>query len=170
MSIIEIGTGAGVSGLWLLSGAPDAVLTTIDSEADHQQVARKAFIDAGIAANAGGADISCSAGLVDPGIAMNVAGLTRLVDSRIAANAGSADVTGCPRLIDPGITMDIARSPRLVDSAIPGSRDAGQRADRHENDQYPRPFRPESGQALFVHVRSRCRCHCFLHSHVCEQT
>ncbi|MDO7881321.1 O-methyltransferase [Salinibacterium soli] len=50
-NIIEVGTGVGVSGLWLLSGNPEAVLTTIDSEADHLQVARKAFIDAGIAAN-----------------------------------------------------------------------------------------------------------------------
>jgi len=50
-SIIEIGTGLGVSGMWLLSGAPDAVLTTIDSELDYQQQARKAFLDAGIAAN-----------------------------------------------------------------------------------------------------------------------
>jgi predicted O-methyltransferase YrrM len=50
-SIIEIGTGAGVSGLWLLSGAPDAVLTTIDVEVDHQQVARRAFQEASIPAN-----------------------------------------------------------------------------------------------------------------------
>ena len=50
-SIIEIGTGAGVSGLWMLSGAPEATLTTIDSELDHQQTARKAFVDAGVAAN-----------------------------------------------------------------------------------------------------------------------
>lgn len=50
-NIIEIGTGLGVSGLWLLSGAPDAVLTTIDLELDYQQQARKAFLDAGIAAN-----------------------------------------------------------------------------------------------------------------------
>jgi predicted O-methyltransferase YrrM len=50
-NIIEIGTGLGVSGLWLLSGAPEAVLTTIDSELDYQQQARKAFLDAGIAAN-----------------------------------------------------------------------------------------------------------------------
>ena len=50
-SIIEIGTGVGVSGLWLLSGAPEAVLTTIDSELDHHQVARKAFADAEIPAN-----------------------------------------------------------------------------------------------------------------------
>jgi predicted O-methyltransferase YrrM len=50
-NIIEIGTGLGVSGLWLLSGAPEAVLTTIDSELDYQQQARKAFLEAGIPAN-----------------------------------------------------------------------------------------------------------------------
>ncbi|NYF10176.1 putative O-methyltransferase YrrM [Leifsonia sp. AK011] len=49
-TIIEVGTGVGVSGLWLLSGAPDAVLTTIDLETDHQQSAKRAFTDAGIAA------------------------------------------------------------------------------------------------------------------------
>lgn len=49
-SIIEVGTGAGVSGLWMLAGAPNAVLTTIDLELDHQTVARKAFADAGIPA------------------------------------------------------------------------------------------------------------------------
>lgn len=50
-NIIEIGTGVGVSGLWLLAGAPDAVLTSIDLEVDHQQVARRAFLEAGIPAN-----------------------------------------------------------------------------------------------------------------------
>jgi len=47
-SILEIGTGAGVSGLWLLQGAPTATLTTIDVEIDHQQRARQSFADAGI--------------------------------------------------------------------------------------------------------------------------
>jgi hypothetical protein len=82
------------------------------------------LVDPRIATNTGGADIPCSAGLVDPGITMNVAGRTGLVDPWIAANAGSADVTCCPGLIDPGIAMDIARHPRLVDSGIPRSRDA----------------------------------------------
>ena len=50
-NIIEVGTGLGVSGLWLLSGAPEAVLTTIDAELDYQTVARKGFSDAAIAAN-----------------------------------------------------------------------------------------------------------------------
>jgi predicted O-methyltransferase YrrM len=50
-SILEIGTGAGVSGLWLLRGAPNAVLSSIDIEFDHQQVARTAFADANVPAN-----------------------------------------------------------------------------------------------------------------------
>ncbi|WP_167051243.1 O-methyltransferase [Salinibacterium sp. ZJ77] len=50
-SILEIGTGAGVSGLWLLHGAPKATLTSIDVEIDHQNRARQAYLDAGIAAS-----------------------------------------------------------------------------------------------------------------------
>ena len=50
-SILEIGTGTGVSGLWLLKGAPDAILTSIDVEYDHQQAARTAFADADVPAN-----------------------------------------------------------------------------------------------------------------------
>jgi predicted O-methyltransferase YrrM len=48
-AVVEIGTGAGVSGLWLLSGmAPDGVLTSIDTEAEHQRAAKEAFTEAGI--------------------------------------------------------------------------------------------------------------------------
>ena len=47
-SAVEIGTGAGVSGLALLGGlAADGVLTSIDSEPEHQQAARTALDDAG---------------------------------------------------------------------------------------------------------------------------
>jgi predicted O-methyltransferase YrrM len=48
-AVVEVGTGAGVSGLWLLGGmAQDGVLTSIDSEPEHQRTARKAFIEAGV--------------------------------------------------------------------------------------------------------------------------
>ncbi|QUW18801.1 class I SAM-dependent methyltransferase [Agrococcus sp. Marseille-Q4369] len=47
-AILEVGTGAGVSGLWLMRGAPGATLTSIDTELDHQQHARSAFTQAGI--------------------------------------------------------------------------------------------------------------------------
>lgn len=47
-AVVEVGTGVGVSGLWLLSGMrSDGVLTTIDIEPEHQRMARKAFLEAG---------------------------------------------------------------------------------------------------------------------------
>lgn len=48
LNIVEIGTGAGVSGLWLLHGSPRATLTTIDKEPEHLGAARQAFSDARI--------------------------------------------------------------------------------------------------------------------------
>ena len=49
-SVVEIGTGSGVGGLWLLSGmADDGVLTTVDSEREHSKIARTIFEDADIA-------------------------------------------------------------------------------------------------------------------------
>jgi predicted O-methyltransferase YrrM len=48
--VVEVGTGCGTSGLWLLQGMPDdGVLTTIDSSADHQKVAKAAYARAGYA-------------------------------------------------------------------------------------------------------------------------
>jgi predicted O-methyltransferase YrrM len=49
-NVIEVGTGLGVSGLWLLTGAPGATLTSIDKEVDHQQSARDAYLRAGVPA------------------------------------------------------------------------------------------------------------------------
>ncbi|QFQ30767.1 methyltransferase domain-containing protein [Janibacter melonis] len=47
--VVEIGTGAGTSGLWLLAGMPDdGVLTSIELEPEHARAARRAFADAGI--------------------------------------------------------------------------------------------------------------------------
>jgi len=49
-AVMEVGTGAGVSGLWLLGGMPsDGILTTIDLEVEHQHAAREAFAAAGVA-------------------------------------------------------------------------------------------------------------------------
>src|SRR3954452_17784347 len=49
-TVVEIGTGTGVSGLWLLRGMhPDGVLTTVDTEAEHQRLAKEGFTEAGIA-------------------------------------------------------------------------------------------------------------------------
>lgn len=50
LNIVEVGTGGGVSGLWLLHGSPRATLTTIDNEPEHLGAARSAFVDARIPA------------------------------------------------------------------------------------------------------------------------
>lgn len=48
-AVLEIGTGAGVSGLWILDGMPaDGVLTSIDHEVEFQREARRAFQAAGV--------------------------------------------------------------------------------------------------------------------------
>ncbi len=48
-AVAEVGTGAGVSGLWMLSGMrDDGVLTTIDIEPEHQRLAKQAFSEGGI--------------------------------------------------------------------------------------------------------------------------
>ena len=46
---VELGTGTGVSTLWLLRGlTPDGVLTSIDPEAEHQRLARLSLGEAGV--------------------------------------------------------------------------------------------------------------------------
>ena len=50
-AIIEAGTGTGVSGLYLMQGAPGAILATIDIEAEHQAAAKVAFNEEGIKPN-----------------------------------------------------------------------------------------------------------------------
>ena len=50
-AVVEVGTGAGVSGLYLLGGmAADGVLTTVDVEGENQRAAKEAFTEAGVAA------------------------------------------------------------------------------------------------------------------------
>jgi predicted O-methyltransferase YrrM len=49
-AVVEIGTGTGVSGVWLLRGMrADGVLTTIDVDNEHQRIARRIFVEAGFA-------------------------------------------------------------------------------------------------------------------------
>lgn len=51
-SVVEIGTGSGVGTLWLLKGVMNSgVITTIDPEVQHSQIAKQILIDADIAPN-----------------------------------------------------------------------------------------------------------------------
>ncbi len=96
---VEVGTGTGVTGLWLFQGmAPDGVLTSIDRNSDHQRAARDAFAEAGIS----------------PTRARLIAGephdvLTRLTDSAYDMVVVSGDASEYPgywaestRLVRPG--------------------------------------------------------------------
>ena len=47
-TILEIGTGLGVSGLWLLHGSPEASITSIDIEFEYHEHAKEVFASAGI--------------------------------------------------------------------------------------------------------------------------
>jgi predicted O-methyltransferase YrrM len=47
-AVVELGTGAGVSALWLLRGMrPDGVLTSVDRDTEHQRLARQSLVEAG---------------------------------------------------------------------------------------------------------------------------
>ena len=49
---VEIGTGCGSSGIWLLRGMrPGSTLTSVDTEPEYHRLARKAFTQAGFAPN-----------------------------------------------------------------------------------------------------------------------
>ena len=98
-AIVEIGTGTGVSGLWLLRGMrPDGVLTSVDTEAEHQRLAKETFTEAGIA--------SQRARLI-PGAALEV--LPRLTDGHYDIVFADGDkqeypdyLTEALRLLRPG--------------------------------------------------------------------
>ena len=48
-SIVEVGTGAGVSGLWIFQTlSPKGLLTSIDDEVENAKLAKQAFEEAGI--------------------------------------------------------------------------------------------------------------------------
>jgi predicted O-methyltransferase YrrM len=105
--VVEIGTGTGVSGLWLLRGMrPDGVLTTIDLDAAQQSVARRIFAQAGFAASRTRL-ITGHAGEVLPrladGVYDMVCALGRAGSSMDAAQAGHGDsVAAALRLLRPG--------------------------------------------------------------------
>lgn len=113
-TIVEVGTGAGVSGLWLLRGMrSDGVLTTIDSEPEYQRAAKQAFLAAGIAPS--------RARLIN-GRALEV--LPRLADASydlVFIDAGATEhlnfLTEGVRLLRPGGVVVL--NGVLVDGALP---------------------------------------------------
>ncbi|UDY22830.1 O-methyltransferase [Nocardioides sp. Kera G14] len=136
-AVVEVGTGTGVSGLWLLRGMrADGVLTSIDIEAESQRLARQTFTDAGIPAQRA-RTIS--------GAALDV--LTRLTDGHydlmfVDADIEEADacLTEALRLLRPGgvVAFDNALwggrvpDPSQRDSETAAVRELGRTIAAHE--------------------------------------
>ncbi len=93
--VVEIGTGAGTSGLWLLSGMPaDGVLTTIDVSGEHQRAAREAYAAAGYAHQRT---------RVITGAASEV--LPRMTDGAYDLVVVDADKTGYPTYVEHAVRL-----------------------------------------------------------------
>ena len=93
--VIEIGTGAGTSGLWLLAGMPaDGVLTSIEIEPEHALRAKRSFASAGIAAQRT---------RVITGRALDV--LPRMNDSSYDLVHVDADKEGYPQYVEHAIRL-----------------------------------------------------------------
>jgi predicted O-methyltransferase YrrM len=111
-AVVEIGTGTGVSGVWLLRGMrADGVLTTIDVDHEHQRIARRIFVEAGFAA---------SRTRIITGRALDV--LPRLADGvydLVFVDADAAEFAACAdaalRLLRPGGAL-------VVNGALAGGR------------------------------------------------
>jgi predicted O-methyltransferase YrrM len=94
-AVVEIGTGCGSSGLWLLRGMrPGGVLTSVDIEPEYQRLARKVFAEAGFAAN--------QARLI-LGDALDV--LPRLSDGAYDLVFCDADATSYPDYLTEGLRL-----------------------------------------------------------------
>ncbi len=154
-AVVEVGTGAGTSGIWLLRGMrPDGVLTTVDIEGEHQRLAKQAYAAAGI--------LSTRYRLIN-GQAGDV--LPRLTDSAYDLVFVDADKTGyvdyleqAVRLLRPGgvVAFDNAlRADQVADATV---RDVATVTVRevvrsvHDNDQLVPALLPV-GDGLLVAVK-----------------
>ncbi|MDQ4503351.1 O-methyltransferase [Sinomonas sp. ASV322] len=94
-AVVEVGTGAGVSGVCLLRGLrAGATFTTIDTDVEHLKAARQAFTEAGIPA---------SRVRTIPGRAGAV--LPRLNDAAYDLVFIDADKAGTPSYADEGVRL-----------------------------------------------------------------
>jgi predicted O-methyltransferase YrrM len=120
-AVVEIGTGTGVSGLWMLRGMrSDGVLTSVDLEAEHQRLAKQTFTEGGIA--------SQRVRLI-PGAALEV--LPRLTDGHYDLVFADGDKLEYPdylaealRLLKPGGIMAFDNALWHDRVADPAQRDA----------------------------------------------
>ena len=154
-AVVEVGTGAGVSGLYLLRAmADDGVLTSIDVEAAHQRAAREAFTEA---------QVRPTRTRLIGGRALDV--LPRLTDAAYDLVLVDADKEHTPEYVDEALRLlrpggvlaidnalwhDRVADPARRDSATTTMRDVGRRL---AADERVVPALVPSGDGLLVAVR-----------------
>ena len=80
-AVVEIGTGCGSSGIWLLRGMrPGGVLTSVDTEPEYHRLARKSFGQAGFAANQARLILGRAIDVLPPGAGPATDGARELAD------------------------------------------------------------------------------------------
>jgi len=108
-AVVEIGTGCGSSGIWLLRGMrPGGVLTSVDTEPEYHRLARKVFTQAGFATN--------QARLI-LGRALDV--LPRLSDGAYDLVFCDADPASYPEYLTEGLRLLRAGGIIVFDDALP---------------------------------------------------
>ncbi|OBK30953.1 methyltransferase [Mycobacterium asiaticum] len=121
-AVAEVGTGVGVSGLWLLSGMnDDGVLTTIDIEPEYVRLAKQAFAEA---------QVGPSRTRLISGRAQDV--LTRLADDSYDLVFIDADPIDQPEYVTQGVRLLRSGGVIVVHRAALGGR-AGDPA-AHDNE------------------------------------
>ena len=111
-AVVEIGTGTGVSGVWLLRGMrADGVLTTIDVDNEHQRIARRIFVEAGFAP---------SRSRIITGRALDV--LPRLADGVYDLVFVDADATEFGACADAALRLLRPGGALIVNGALAGGR------------------------------------------------
>lgn len=117
-AVVEIGTGAGVSGLALMRGLPErTVLTTVDPDAEAQRAAREAFSEAHLPTSRTRM-ISGRSRLVVPRLTTGAYELV-LVDGDPASRA--FDVEQAARMLAPGgllVVVDALDGDRVPRAAV----------------------------------------------------
>ena len=107
-AVVEIGTGAGVSGLALFAGMqPDGILTSVDTEPALQQAARQAFVSVGI---------PTQRFRLIAGAALNV--LPRLSDGAYDLVFIDADKVEYPAYVEQGVRLLRSGGVLAVDNAL----------------------------------------------------
>lgn len=108
-AVVEVGTGCGSSGIWLLRGMRSGgVLTSVDTEPEYQRLARKSFAEAGFATN--------QARLI-LGRALDV--LPRLSDGAYDLVFCDADPASYPEYLTEGLRLLRSGGVMVFDDALP---------------------------------------------------